>query len=128
MSKSDYLENIIINLVLRNVGYTPAATVYVALYTAAPSDAGGGTEVSGNAYARVAITFSAASGGSTSNSGTLTFATPTPSGWGTVTHFGIFDASSGGNLLYWNALTASKTINAGDTVTFAAGTLTVSES
>lgn len=124
--KSDYLENKVLDHVLRNTSYTPPTTVYVGLYTAAPSDTGGGTEVSGNNYARTAVTFSVASGGATSNSADVTF--PTPSGsWGTVTHFGIFDASSAGNLLYWNSLTASQAIASGNTVKFLAGDLDVTE-
>lgn len=131
---SNYLENKIIDWLLRGQAFTPPATVYVALFTSAPSDAGGGTEVSGNAYARVAIasslanwagtqsagstTASSGTGGTTSNNGAAAFPTPTPAGWGTVTHVGLFDASSGGNLLMWGALSASKVINALDDVNF----------
>src|SRR3990167_1382168 len=121
---SDYLENALLNEVFRNTGYAPAATVYVGLYTAAPTDAGGGTEVTGGSYARVAVTFAAASGGSITTSGVTTFPTATAD-WGTVTHFGIFDAVSGGNLLAWQALTASATINNTDTARFSAGALTI---
>lgn len=126
-SKSDYLENKVLDHVLRNTAYTSPATVYVGLYTATPSDAGGGTELSGNGYARQSCAFSAASGGSISNSGTVTFGPNTTSGWGTVAYFGIFDASSSGNLLYWGSLTASKTVAVGDSVSFAAGALVVTE-
>lgn len=122
-SFSDYLENKVLDHVFKNTSYTSPTTVYVGLYTAAPTDSGGGTEVSGNAYARKAVTFSASSGGATSNSTTVTFDTPTPSGWGTVVAFGIFDALTTGNLLAWGDLTASKTINSGDTVTFQSGDL-----
>jgi hypothetical protein len=104
-------------------------TAYVGLYTAAPTDAGGGTEVSGNNYARVATAgadWAAASGGATSNANAITF--PTPSGsWGTVTHFGIFDASTAGNLLWWGLLTTSKTIGSGDSASFAAGALDLTD-
>mgnify|MGYP006330868683 FL=1 len=121
---SDYLENELLDHVFRNSAYTPAATVYVGLYTAAPTDAGGGTEVSTGSYARTAVTFGAASGGSINNSGAVTF--PTASGsWGTITHFGIFDASTAGNLLAWNAVTASKTVGNGDTASFAIAALVV---
>ena len=125
-SKSDYLENVVINHFLRNTSTAPTANVYAALYTSAPTDAGGGTEVSGGSYARVAITFSAASGGATSNSGAVTFPTATGS-WGTVVAFGVFDASSGGNLLYWGNLTANKTIASGDIASFATGELDITE-
>lgn len=126
--KSDYLENKFLDHVFRNVAYTSPATVYVGLYTAAPTDAGGGTEVSGNAYARKAVTCAAAaSGGTISNTSQVTFDTPTPSGWGTVTHAGLFDASSGGNLLYWAPLAVAKTVGAGDPPFFAIGALVFTE-
>lgn len=125
--KSDYLENAILNAVLRAVSYTSPATVYIGLYTAAPTDAGGGTEVSGNAYARVAVTFSAAASGATSNSATVSFPRATGGNWGTVSHWGIFDALTNGNLLYWGALGASKTINSGDQAVIAIGELDITE-
>lgn len=109
--------------------YAPDA-IYVGLFTAAPSDSGGGTEVSGGSYARVQVTqddasWAAPSGtpSSTSNSAAVTFPAPTAN-WGTISHFGIFDASSGGNLIAWAALAASKTINNGDSSpSYAAGAL-----
>ena len=138
---TDYLENKIMDWLLRGATFTPpSAGVYVGLYTAAPSDAGGGTEVSGNGYARVAVanslaawsgtqsagstTASTGTGGTTSNNAAITFPAPTPAGWGTVVAFGVFDAATAGNLLFYAALTASKVINAGDAVSFAAGSLT----
>lgn len=137
---SDYLENKLIDQLFRGQAAPTTSTLYVGLLTAAPSDSGGGTEVSGNSYARVAVTSSLANwagtqsagstvassgtGGQTSNNAAITF--PSPSGtWGTVTHFGIYDASSGGNLLFWGALTISKTINQSDTVTFPAASLSI---
>lgn len=126
-SKSDYLENAIINAVLRNTSYTSPTTVYVGLFTTAPSDSGPGTEVTGNAYARTAATFNAPSGGSTSNSATITFPTPTPSGWGTIVGWGIFDASTAGNMLYWSPQTPNKLVSASDTVQFDAGNIVVNE-
>lgn len=127
--KSDYLESAILNHVLRNTALTSPTTVYAGLFTASPSDAGGGTEVTGGSYARVAITFGAPTGTSptqVANSAAVNFATATAS-WGTVTDFGIFDAVSAGNLLYWDALTTSKTIGNGDTASFAIGDLVVTE-
>lgn len=100
------------------------AAVYIGLNTSATGDDNSGTQVSGGSYTRMAVTFSAAVSGSTSNSATVTFPTATAS-WGTVTHFGIYDASSGGNLLYWGALTVSKTVDNGDVFTFPSGNLTV---
>jgi hypothetical protein len=129
--KADYLENKVLDHIFNATAYTAPTTLYFALFTAAPSDSGGGTEVSGGSYARKAVTpnttnFPSASGGSVSNGAAITFATATAS-WGVVTHFGIFDASTAGNLLYWGALSASKTVDSGDTVSFAAGALSVSE-
>lgn len=125
MSKmSDYLETALLNETLRNVGYTPAATVYVALYTSDPTDADAGTEVSGGSYARQAATFAAPSGGSSSTSADISFPVATGN-WGTITHIGIRDALTLGNLLYHGALDASKTINTGDQFKILSGNLTV---
>lgn len=125
MAYSNYLEDIINNEVLRNVGYTPVATVYLALYTSNPTDADSGTEVSGFGYARQAITFNASSGGTCTNSSTHTF-TASGGNWGTITHVGIRDASTSGNLLRYGALTTSRTINDGDSLNFAAASISVS--
>ena len=121
---SNYLEDALLNEVFRNVGYAPVVTVYVALYTATPSDSGGGTEVATGSYARTAVTFGASSGGSINNSGDVTFPTATAD-WGTITSFGIFDASSAGNLLVWGPLTASKTVSNGDIFKFLTAQLVV---
>jgi hypothetical protein len=137
---SDYLENKLVDHLFRAQTLAAPASLHIGLLTAAPSDSGGGTEVSGNNYARVAVTSSLANwagtqaaasttassgtGGQTSNNGAITF--PTPSGnWGTVSHFGIYDAASAGNLLFWGALTIAKTINQSDTVSFPAASLTI---
>jgi len=124
---SDYLEDAIRNWFKGTTFPTKAANAYVGLYTAAPSDSGGGTEVSGNAYARQPIanadwTSGAAGTGSISNTNIVTFPTATGS-WGTITHFGVFDAVTAGNLLLWNALGASKVVAVDDVVRFAAGAL-----
>lgn len=122
---SDYLENKLLDHTFKTASFTQPTNLYVALFTAAPSDSGGGTEVSGTSYARtVCNTWDAASGGAIANTGAVTF--PTAGGsWGTVTHFGIFDASSAGNLIAWGALATSKTIGSGDTASFAAGDLDI---
>ena len=104
--------------------------LWVALFTAVTNaEAGTGTEVSGGAYARVDVTslFGASSDGAGSNSGAVTFPDPTGN-WGTVTHFGLIDASTGGNpVTALRPLTAPRTINNGDAApSFASGALTVS--
>lgn len=136
---SDYLENKLIDHVFRATSFTAPASIYIALFTAAPSDSGGGTEVTGGSYARVNLapstsnwantqnsgtTASSGTSGTTSNSSTITFPSPTAN-WGTITHMAAFDASSAGNMLFWAALTASKTVNNGDAApSFSAGALT----
>ena len=121
---SNYLENALVNATLRNTSYTSPAAVYVALFTTDPTDAGSGTEVSGGSYARQAATFGSPSNGASTTSADIQFPQATGS-WGTITHFGVYDASSSGNLLYHGALTASKTIETGDVFKIASGSLTV---
>jgi hypothetical protein len=138
-SFSDFLELEVLDHVFGNAAYSAPATLYVALYTAAPSDSGGGTEVSTGVwtnYQRAPVTnnatnFPAASAGSKANgtaitafysSGTTAAITGTAP---VVTHVGILDASTSGNLLAWADLTASKTISNGDTFTFAVSSLTI---
>ena len=121
---SNYLENALINATLRNTSYTTPTTVYVALYTSDTTDADTGTEVSGTSYARQSVTFGSPSNGVTTNSAAVEF--PQAGGsWGTVTHIGIRDASTSGNLLYHTALDASKAISTGDVFRIASGSLSV---
>jgi len=125
---------------LRSQALGAPATWYVGLFTAAPGETGGGTEVSGGSYARVAVTAgltqwagtqgagttaaSSGTNGTTSNNAAITFPAPTAN-WGVITNWGIFDASTGGNLWIYAALTTNKTINNGDPApSFAAGALT----
>lgn len=121
---SNYLEDALINATLRNTAYTSPATVYVALFTSDPTDAGSGTEVSGGSYARQSATFAAPSNGASSTNADVQFPQATGN-WGTITHFGIYDALTTGNLLYHGALTTSKTIETGDVFKIASGNLTV---
>ena len=127
MSMSDYLENKVLDHVLGNTTYTPAATLYLGLWTADDGlEAGTVTsEVSGGSYSRQAIAFSAASSGSASNSATVTFTTATAN-WGTITHVAVMDASTGGNVLFHGSVTTSKTIESGDTFQVSSGNLTIS--
>ena len=123
---SDFLENELLDHVLKNAAYTAVATVYAALFTDATSDAGGGTEVATGSYARTSITFgSVASGGSISSTADCTFPTASAS-WGTITNMAIYDASTVGNSLFHGALSASKAVGNGDTFKFNSGDITVS--
>lgn len=119
---SDHAENLLLNWLMTSDAVTRPTAWYLALFTAAPSDSGGGTEVSGNGYSRQTIAFNTASGtgGTTSNSADVSF-TASGGSFGTVSHVGIFDASTGGNLLWHGAMTASKTIADGDTLEFSTG-------
>ena len=121
---SNYLENALINVTLRNTAYTSPTTVYVSLHTADPTDAGTGAEVSGGSYARKSATFAAPSNGVSATSADVTFDQATAS-WGTITHIGIWDALTTGNMLYHTALDTSKAIDTGDIFKIASGSLTV---
>lgn len=130
---SNYLEAAWLDMLASGASFTPPAT-YVALYTSDPTDANSGTEVSGNGYARVQVN----QDGSTSpywntpvddggpqlidNNGDITFPTATGD-WGTVTHVGILDAATGGNLLFHGALSTSKSVTTDDTFKFPSGDL-----
>jgi len=122
---SDNAEVLLLDWLMTTGSATRPTAWYVALYTAAPSDSGGGTEVSTGGYARQSVTFDAAAtpGGTTSNSTTVSF-TASGANYGTVTHIGIHSASSGaGNLLWHGAMTSSKIVNDGDTLEFAIGNI-----
>lgn len=130
-SLTDTLETSLINHLFRGTAYSAPVTWYVGLQTGACSDSAAGTEVTGGSYARVGVASGvgtwaavAAGNGTTSNSAAINFTTPSAA-WGTVVSFGLYDAVSAGNLLICQTLTASKTINSGDTVSFAIGALTI---
>ena len=120
---SDYLENKVLSYVFSGGSFSQPGTKYLALYTTAPTDAGGGTELSGSAYARQSCAFTT-TGAQASNTSAVEWPTATGS-WGTVVAVGGFDASSSGNLLAWNNLTASKTISTGDVFRINAGDLDI---
>lgn len=123
---SNYLELKFLDHFLGTASTSAPAAVYISLHTADPTDAGSGAEVStsGTAYVRKAITFGAASSGSASNDAAVEFDAATSS-WGTITHIGIWDASSSGNLLFHAALTTSKTIATNDVFKVAVGGVTI---
>ena len=123
MSFSNDFETRVLNYVFTTSSVTRPTAWHVALYTAAPSDTGGGTEVSGGAYARQAVTFSV-SGNTATNTAALEYATATAA-YGTVSHVGVFDASTGGNLIAYAALATSKVIDTGDVFRIPAGDLDV---
>ena len=126
-SFSDYTENLLLNWLLTTNSATRPTAWFVGLFTAAPSDTGGGTEVTGNGYARVATGTITISGTATTatNAAAIEFAAASGGNWGTITNAAIFDASTGGNMLAWAPLTTSRTINSGDVFRIPAGSLTV---
>jgi hypothetical protein len=122
-SFSDYLENKVLDHVFGGVAYTAPATLYLALYTVAPTDAGGGTEVSGGSYVRQSCAFTV-SGNLATNTAAEEWPVATGN-WGTIVAVGVFDASTTGNLLAWGTLTTSKTISTGDVLRIPAGDLDI---
>jgi len=127
-AKTNFLENSLINHVLRNVAYTSPTNIFVALFNVAPTDAGGGTEVStvGTAYIRQGVTFDPPSDGTTQNDSDVLFPAAVAS-WGEIVAFALFDAASGGNMLYYGNLTTPKTVSIADTFEWLTGNLTVQE-
>jgi len=142
-SKTDYLENKLIDFRFRGQPYTPPSTIYIGLFTTAPTDTGGGVEVSGGAYSRVAVpatlaewagtqglgttTISTGTSGTTSNNSPITFPVPTAN-WGIIVAMGIFEAATGNSLTDYAALTTPKTINNGDPAPiFPPSSLTIQE-
>lgn len=132
-NKTDYLEAALLNHVLRGstggTAFTQPAAIYIALYTVGPSDTGGGTEVSssGTGYARQQVTFGAPSGGACANTNDIVFP-KSLAAWGTVTHFALLDAASGGNMLYHGPLSASVAVDSSNKkVEFEIGAISVTE-
>lgn len=126
MALSTYFGNSILNMVFNNTAFTELATVYISYHSADPG-LNGANEVTGNGYARVAVNaggWDAVASKATQNTNSITF--PTASGnQGNVTHVGVWDAASGGNFLWGAALTATVTVNSGNTPQFASGALDI---
>jgi len=126
MPKTYYLDNAFINAALRQTPFASPLTIYAALFTAAPTASGGGTEVSGGGYSRQTVTFSSPVNGLASNTTDVVFPLAAAS-WGTVVAFGLYDQSVGGNLLYFNLLSVPRTVAINDQVRFPVGQLIASE-
>lgn len=127
-SFSDYTEDLVLNYLFTTNSVTRPTAWFVGLFTAAPSDAGGGTEVSGNGYARKAtgnFTVSGTTPTLCTNDAAIEFDPASGGNWGTITHVAIFDASTSGNMLGWAALPTSRTINSGDVLRIPAGDLDI---
>ena len=126
-SFTDYTENLVLTWVFTSSSATRPTAWYVGLFTAAPSDTGGGTEVTGNGYARVATGTISGSGTATTftNAAAIEFAAASGGNWGSIGWAGIFDASTSGNLLAWSPLTTARTINDGDVLRIPASSLSI---
>ena len=127
---TDYLEQAILNHIFRGSAFSAPSTLYVALHTVDPTDSTTGTEVSGGAYARVAVTCNTTNwsapgaAGSINNAQPISWAQATAN-WGTVGAVSFWDASSGGNMLLWLDISPGVAVNTGQTASFSNGTLTV---
>lgn len=137
---TDFAENKLVDALLRGQAIGTPASFYIGLDTSACTEVGGGIEVTGGSYARVAVTSSLANwagtqaaasttassgtGGTSSNNAVITFPTPS-AGWGTVLSVRFWDAASAGAAWICIALTSSQTINTGNTVTFPAASLSL---
>ena len=133
---SNYLENKVLDHVLTSTSYTAPTTRYLALFTNGSGNAAANLEAgtltdevttSGSAYARKAVTFASASSGTSATNATVTFDAATAN-WGTITHVAVMDGGTAGsgNVLFWGAVTTSKTIDVGDTFQVSSGSLTIS--
>jgi len=130
-SKSDVYEVDVLKAVTgqaTTILTTTPITPWIALFTTAPTDSTGGTEVTGGSYARTtsAAKWATPAAGSVATNAAVTFPTASAS-WGTVTSFAVMTASSGGSILMWGTLTTSKAVGSGDTPSFASGALTLTE-
>ena len=121
---SDYLELKFLDHFTGTASTSAPSAVYLGLSTASLQDDNSGTELTGNNYSRKAITFASASSGSIASNAAVEFDAATGS-WGSVSHFGVFDAASSGNLLFHGAFSAAKTIASGDVLKVASGSLTI---
>ena len=120
---SNYTENLALKFLLTSTTATRPTAWYVALFTTNPTDAGSGTEVSGTNYARTAVSFTVTDDTAT-NSAAVTFAAA-GSNWGTVSHIGVYDAITTGNLLFHGSVTTAKQIDSGDTFTISTSNLSI---
>ena len=125
MSFSNFLETEILDHVFGAAAYTAPGTMHLALFTSNPDEDASGTEVttSGTAYARQTVAFTV-SGNTASNTGAVEYPTATAT-FGTVSHVGVMDASTSGNLMAYAALSSSKTISTGDVFRVPAGDLDI---
>ena len=125
-----YAENKILEHIVGKTSFTMPATVYVALFTVAPTheDGTGGTEASAGNYVRKSTAgadWGTAADGAITNANDISFVVASGSNWGTMNGFALFDAESGGNMIAWGEITVPKAVDIGDTAKFEAGDLDI---
>ena len=126
MPHSYFLAHRLLNASYRNTTFTPAANVFVALFTTLPGrDGTGGVELSASGYTRQATTFDAPTTGRIISAAKVTMSASTPVAWNGLVGFGFYDAASGGNLLGYEAFSSTRSYPSGQEVSFAIGELQV---
>lgn len=125
MPMTNYLANALANATIRNTAYTSPANVYATLYSVAPTVSTSGTELTGNGYSRQLTTFAAPSAGVAASNVAVTFGAASGNNWPTVVAVGIVDASSSGNILYFNTI-SGRNIKIGDSLVFDSGNIIIS--
>jgi hypothetical protein len=126
MAMTNYLSNALANAVVRNTSYTSPTSVYCALYSTAPTASTSGTELSGSGYSRQVVTFNAPSAGVATSNIAVTFGNATAN-WSPVVAVGIVNASTSGNLLYFNTVSTQNVLS-GQSLTIGSGNITVTMS
>jgi len=129
-SFADFLEDELLDHTFAGQSYAAPATHYIALYTVAPNGAGGGTEVSGNGYARVAVTanltnWPASVGSAIANGAAFVFPTASGGNWGTIVAMAILDAATAGNFMGVADLEDFKSVDDGRTASFEIGDIDI---
>lgn len=123
---TNFGEDLVLDWLFTTASATRPTAWFVSLYTVAPTESTGGTEVTGGSYARVSTAFTVSGTAPTTaeNTAAVEFAECTAT-WGTVVAAGIMTASTGGNLIAFANLTTSKAIDTGDVLRFNAGALDI---
>ena len=128
MPASNYVKTNTLDAWLNGQAFTIPSNLYVALYTTNPNADNSGTEVSGGSYARALLSVADATisgdNGVCTNDSVVQFNEATAS-WGTPTYFGVLDASTGGNLLFYGSLPTTFTVTAGLAPKFNIGELQI---
>jgi len=124
MAMTDYLENKVLDHIFNNTSYTSPTATYIGLLTAAPTDSTSGTEMTNTGYSRQSISVGTSSAGTVTSDTAISWTNSSGGDWDTARALGIYDASTGGNLLFYK-LISGRNVKDGETLTIASGDLTV---